>query len=417
MYNLVHEDAYNIGLIKEYFSSTFVKLLFCSLLLLLLFIISSSSLIHRTFATSPSFGLQEITDSRSNWVQTYGNDSTHLKSDYTNLLAVDYLSDGNVLNATYWLRSNQENASTYNQPFKKVSYGMLINIDTNTQTGYNGVDYDFYIEAVNGKWSQYLYQYSSTGNYALIGSKANYTQPFGGSSTIGPGYVKLQLPLRSINYPSGYSVLFYTAESYKSNEVRDFSTYVDIPPSILSLLTSPNEITIRQGEGQLVPAQVKSTSGFSNDVTNITLSKGHNDIASATNPNGLHVSIQRIQPPLFDVDVPRQTPIGTYTINFLTSITEPSSTGRVKPIFNNKISGIIDPEFQTSKRYPVLGYVTSPTNLTITVIPPLNVNDQFRGFWDTYGQPISIIAGGFAGGFASLIFGRVTKGAAQADIG
>lgn len=153
MYNLVYEYAYNIGLIKEYFSSTFMKLLFCSLLLLLLFIISSSSLIHRTFATSP-FGLQEITDSGHNWVQTYGNDSTHLKSDYANILAVDYLSDGKVLNATYWLRSNQENASTYNQPFKKLSYGMLINIDTNTITGYNGVDYDFYIEAVNGKWSQ-----------------------------------------------------------------------------------------------------------------------------------------------------------------------------------------------------------------------------------------------------------------------
>jgi hypothetical protein len=406
MYNLVHEDAYNIGLIKEYFSSTFVKLL---LLSVLLFVISSSSLIHRTFATSPSFGLQEITDSRNNWVQTYGNDSTHLKSDYTNLLAVDYLSDGKVLNATYWLGSNQENASTYNQPFKKVSYGMLINCDTNTQTGYNGVDYDFYIEAVNGTWSQYLYQYSSTGNYALIGSKANYTQPFGGSSTIGPGYVKLQLPLRSINYPSRYSVLFYTAESYKSNEARDFTTYVDVPPSILSLLTSPNNITIRQGEGQLVPAQVKSTSGFSNNVTNITLSKGHNDIASAQNPNGLHVSIQRIQPPLFDVDVPRQTPVGIYTINFLTSISEPSTAGQIKPIFNNKISGVIDPEFQTSKKYPVVGYVTSPTNLTVTVIPPLNVNDQFKNVWSIYGQPISIIAGGFAGGFASLIFGRVTK--------
>jgi hypothetical protein len=407
MYNLVHEDAYNIGLIKEYFSSTFVKSL---LLLLLLFIIcSSSSLIHRTFATSPSFGLQEITDSRNNWVQTYGNDSTHLKSDYTNILAVDYLSDGKVLNATYWLRSNQENASTYNQPFKKVSYGMLINIDTNTITGYNGVDYDFYIEVVNGKWSQYLYQYSSTGNYALVESKANYTQSFGGSSTIGPGYVKLQLPLRSINYPSRCSVLFYAAESYKSNEVRDFTTWVDIPPSILSLLTIPNDITIRQGEGQLVPAEIKSGSGFSNDVTNITFSKGHNDIASATNPNGLHISIQRIHPPLFDVQVPPQTPVGVYTINFLTSISEPSNAEAIKPIFNDKISGFIDPEFQASKKYPVLGYVTSPTNITITVIPPLNVNDRFKDFWSIYGQPISIIAGGFAGGFASLIFGRVTK--------
>jgi hypothetical protein len=48
-------------------------------------------------------------------------------------------------------------------------------------------------------------------------------------------------------------------------------------------------------------------------------------------------------------------------------------------------------------------------NLTITVMPPLNINDDFKGFWSVYGQPISIIMGGFAGGFASLVFGRVRR--------
>jgi hypothetical protein len=104
--------------------------------------------------------------------KTYGNDSAHLKSDYSNLLAVDYLSDGKTLKATFWLASNLENASTYNQPFKKISYGMLIDLaSTNFATGYNGADYDFYIEAVNGKWSEYLYQLSSTGAYVLIESE------------------------------------------------------------------------------------------------------------------------------------------------------------------------------------------------------------------------------------------------------
>jgi hypothetical protein len=135
--------------------SIFVKLL---LLLLPLFVISFS--FNKTFAaSSPSFRLQEITDERNQWVQTYGNDSTHLKSEYTNILAVDYLSDGKILNATYWLASNSKNASTYNQPYRNISYGMLIDTDSNTKTGYNGVDYDFYIEAVHRKWSEYLYIY------------------------------------------------------------------------------------------------------------------------------------------------------------------------------------------------------------------------------------------------------------------
>ncbi len=80
-----------------------------------------------------------------------------------------------------------------------------------------------------------------------------------------------------------------------------------------------------------------------------------------------------------------------------------------KPIFNNTVSGFVDPEFTLSKRYPTVGYIINPGNLTITVMPPLNINDEFKGFWSIYGQPISIIMGGFAGGFASLVFGRIRK--------
>ena len=226
-------------------------------MLLLLF---SYSLFHKAFAASPAFDqifiLEEIRNLKNHWVQTYGNDSPHLKSDYANLLAVDYLSDGKTLDATFWLASNLQNASTYNQPLKKISYGMLIAIVTlPVSSGYNGANYDYYIEAVNGKWSEYLYQLSSTGASALIKSKINYTKPFGGT-TIGPGYVKLRLDLRSINYPSKYGLSFYTAESFKSNEVRDFTTWIAIPPATIDILTPPNNIVIRQGETRLIPADM-----------------------------------------------------------------------------------------------------------------------------------------------------------------
>ncbi|MGA8843218.1 MAG: hypothetical protein WB511_06505 [Nitrososphaeraceae archaeon] len=197
--------------VKKYLFSAFTSFSIIILLLLLLFI--SSSPFHKTFAASPAFELQALSDQRNDWVQTYGNDGSHLKSDYANILETDYLSDGKTLKATFWLAPNLENASTYNQPFKRISYGMLIDLASkNINTGYNGADYDYYIEAVNGKWSEYLYQLSSTGAYVLIDSKINYSQPVGGP-TIGPGYVKLRLNLSSIDYPSEYGILFYTAES------------------------------------------------------------------------------------------------------------------------------------------------------------------------------------------------------------
>jgi hypothetical protein len=396
---------------KKYFFSAFDSfdiMIMLFLLLLLLFIFSST--FHKTFAASPAFDLQALDDQRNDWVQTYGNDSTHLKSDYADLLDADYLSDGKTLNAIFWLASNSENASAYNQPFKKISYGMLIDLaSTNINHGYNGADYDFYIEAVNGKWSQYLYQLSSTGAYILIDSKINYSKPFGGP-TIGPGYVKLQLDLGSINSPSEYGISFYTAESFKSNEVRDFSSWVAVPPSTINISTSPSNIIVRQGEQQLIPADIFST--FSNNVTSITFNNnGNNNNASSDfNSNGLDASIQRIQPPLFKVVASPQTPLGIYTVPFTASLLITTTVTSTKPIFNNTVNGFVDPELLVSKKYPTTGYITSPSmNLTITVMPPLNINDDFKGFWSVYGQPISIIMGGFAGGFASLIFGRSKK--------
>ena len=47
---------------------------------------------------------------------------------------------------------------------------MLIDADSNTKTGYNGADYDLYVEAASGKLNAYLYQLSSTGVYELIKS-------------------------------------------------------------------------------------------------------------------------------------------------------------------------------------------------------------------------------------------------------
>jgi len=81
---------------QKYSSLAFASIITIFMLLLLLLLLFSYSLFHKAFAASPAFELQEIRNLKSHWVQTYGNDSTHLKSDYTNLLAVDYLSDGKL---------------------------------------------------------------------------------------------------------------------------------------------------------------------------------------------------------------------------------------------------------------------------------------------------------------------------------
>ena len=135
-------------------------------------------------------------------------------------------------------------------------------------------------------------------------------------------------------------------------------------------------------------------------------SNSNYDIASGFNSSDLYVTIQRIQPPLFKIAIPQQTPLGIYTIPLIVTIREPSAATLTKPISTNPRGGIVDPEFELSKKYPTVGYLTQPINLTVTVIPPSTINDQFRDFWGVYGQFIGIFAGGFVGAYAKLMFDR-----------
>ena len=117
---------------------------------------------------------------------------------------------------------------------------------------------------------------------------------------------------------------------------------------------------IRQGGELLIPARIKSTSGFSNDVVNLTIGGGsinNNEMGSGLNLSESSMAIQRVQP-----------------------IREPSVATLTKPISIIEKGGTVDPEFELSKRFPIVGYITRPLNLTVTVIPPSNIGDQFKEF-------------------------------------
>jgi len=372
-------------------------------IVILVFILLLMYSFHKAMALSPSFELQELVNKNHHWVQTYGNNDTHLKSNYTDIQSVEYISDGKTLNTTFWLVSGFKNSSaaTYNQPFRQISYGMLIDTSINAKTGYGGADYDFYVESAGGKLTEYLYQLSSTGGYRLKRS-----QPLADTNL--RDSVSLDLHLKDIGFPSKYNVLFYTAESYKSNEVRQFTAWVTIPRPSLHVATLSNNIIIRQGEEQLIPARIKSTSGFSSDVANMSLGAIKSEMGLGFNPTEVQVSIVRTQPTLFKIAVPQQTPISIYTIPLTVTMREPSLAIKTKPIYINTKGGI-DPEFEISKKYPTVGYITQPVNLTITVIPLSTIGDQFREFWGVYGTAIGLTAGGFVGAAATLMFNRRKK--------
>ena len=353
----MYSSMYRYRLKKPIFINLYVIIIILFLLLLILTLYAYSYSFGTSAGTivlSPRFQIQETNNEDHKLVLTYGNSEAMKdvarESNYTDMLAVDYLSNGKTLDATFWFKGlTPDLASIYNEPFRKVAYGMLIDADPDTKTGYNGADYDYYVLAADGKLTEYLYQLSLSGGYRLL----NHTE-VSFNSTTGPNNVHLQLDLSSINYPSKYEVLFYTAESFKSNEVREYTDWVDIPPPKLHMTTLPSNILIRQGQEQLIPARVVSSSGFPiESIINVTV----NNLYVGFNSSELHVTIQRIQPPLFKITVPQQTALGTYTVPLIVKIREPSVATITKPISANLRGGMVD-RVQLSKKYPTVGSIT-----------------------------------------------------------
>jgi hypothetical protein len=134
-------------------------------------------------------------------------------------------------------------------------------------------------------------------------------------------------------------------------------------------------------EEQLIPARITSTTGFSNDVINVTQATSNVIYYGGSGKSSdLHVVIERNQPPLVRVVVSEQTSLGIYTIPLIVTIREPSIATQTKPISVDSRGGTVDPEFELSKKYPTVGYLTRPVNFTVTVIASMTISDQFKNF-------------------------------------
>jgi hypothetical protein len=95
--------------------------------------------------------------------------------------------------------------------------------------------------------------------------------------------------------------------------------------------------------------------------------------------------------------------------NEISSMTNPTNAISYINVSMLRLTQMEALEYFGSLTKPTFGYTAVPANLTIDVLKPLDLSERFRGFWDVWGQPISLIAGGFAAGVASLTFDRIKK--------
>lgn len=402
----------------------FLFKLFLVLSLIILITISCTSVvpISNVQAASPSFSRQEVGDDERDGININGLEGTQRVDDYkdmldnsTDILKITYLSDAKNLNASLWLGGNftKDPAAKGAQA---MVYGMLVDVDSNPRTGFQGVDYQLEVQWTNSSkiWNMFLGEYPSVDDASLkdpadylkiLDIKQNYTDFFVDNKP----YVTLSLPLEEVAFPSEFKAMYYGIVIYNSsNMVVDLGSWIDIPPADLAISTLPNPVIIRQGEQRNVAVQLKSNDRIVSNVASFSPIENYSKIdiqlrnrmneldGSSSSGDDSEPSSPNMGPTTFIIKASSDAEIGEYTIPILVNM----STGSTFPSEFLRISNF-------SFSVPTKGNILRVANMTITVTEPVTAQEQIREFWGAYGGIISLAGAGFGGGLASYVLDKV----------
>jgi hypothetical protein len=353
-----------------------------------------------------SFPRQEINVGSRDGVQVNGTAHSQTKADYKDKLdnssdiqKVTHFSDGKALNATLWLGDTiSKNPSK--EGANNVVYGMLIDVDNNPTTGKFGVDYQKEIQWSNTTqvWNSFLAEYSSPDHLRMLDVQRNHSVFFEENQK----YIPVSQDLESITSPAKFRVLYYTVLIYGNNNSKsivDLTNWMDIPPSTYTFSTLPVPLVMRQGEQMDIGVQLKSSSGVPPQTVHFVPSENYSDIKVIYKPdrssNGSSSSSSTsfgLAPAPFRIQVPKDAQVGQYSIPVMVNISSGS-------LFPSKFIEL--PNFNLSVTSQ--GHISTQANLSLAVIEPPTISEQVKEFWSAYGDLISLIGAGFAGGISTYI--------------
>jgi hypothetical protein len=361
-------------------------------------------LYHEVFAASPAFNRQEITDDVHDGIHLNIMGQSQTKDDYidtldesTDIQKITYSSNGTVLTATVWLASGFEEKPSANGSNVAVIYGILIDADYNQVTGKEGVDYQIEIHWTNETqtWNKGIIEYSSPVHNRTFDIQKNYTGFYENDER----YVLVSVNLDEILSPNPYKAMFYAGYLYNNSDMKiDLTPWVDMSPQVYSISTLPNPIIVRQGEQKIIGAQLKSTTGFVQNVIEFMPVQNYSSIELEFIRDNLNKSSSGIEPAPFKIEVPNNAQVGQYIIPIRANI----STGSTFPYYKFiKIFNVNLPS--NSTEILTKGHNFALANLTISVVEPLSIQEQLRDFWSVYGGPINLTLAGLAGGLSTYL--------------
>ena len=169
------------------------------------------------------------------------------------------------MNATLWLLFPFKE----NPPINEVDYGMFIDADFNSKTGYGGIDYKVEMQWKNESksWDKVIETWSRNGKERTIAIYPNMSNFFEKEKN----YVTVSVDLQKILYPQKYKVLFYA--DFRRDDgilISDITRWIAVPPLELDISTIPRSIELYQGISDNIQVQINSTEGYAPKI-NLTL--------------------------------------------------------------------------------------------------------------------------------------------------
>jgi hypothetical protein len=386
------------------------------------------------FAESPIFSRQQITDRYDDLVDmttsTYFNSSKGKNPlmDLTDILSVNYFSDGKKLNATLWLGSP---FTTTNITADILSYGILIDVDFDNTTGLQGADYSVSVNwnRSSNTWYRSFNELESPNDFFNVGDRRNLNPPndffnVGDRRNLNSPYsigrlldkdhrfITLDFDLSKILFPDKYRIIFFTQYRDRSFWTVDFTDWITIPLPRLVISSFPNPLFLPRGGQATVEVQLNASSGYESDVHLYTDNK-IGDISTKFVPENLTVpsygmATSRLIVRVFDI-----AEVGQHiTLPILAKLTIPGhSVIRINSTNSNKIGTVCGPSsislcLPSSIRSQ--GF-TEKSSLTIGV---MTFEEQLSNFVNNLFNPISTVIATMitiVTGIGAYVFGKSRK--------
>lgn len=151
---------------------------------------------------------------------------------------------------------------------------------------------------------------------------------------------------------------------------------------------------------EIVGAEIKSTFGAIPKIVSIHTVNNSLPIGTNILSDRSDNKANELRPLSIKLDVSQKAQVGKYSIPILANIST-GSTFLPKILYVNIYSLPISISTE--------GYAIIPLNLTVQVLEPLTFGEWFKEGWETCGNFISLLSGGFFAGAASLVLDRLKK--------